>query len=119
MAMPLLEETRGLVGAAEFELMADDGWLINVARGAHVVTDDLVAALESGTIGGAAVDVIDPEPLPDEHRLWELENMIITPHVANTPRMARPLLSARIRANVSAHGAGSPYEGQVDINSGY
>ena len=65
------------------------------------MTDDLVAALEVGNLGGAALDVTDPEPLPDGHPLWHLPNCIITPHVGNTPEMAVPLLTARITENVS------------------
>jgi hypothetical protein len=72
-----------------------------VARGAHVVTDALVEALASGAIGGAGLDVTDPEPLPEGHPLWTLPNCIVTPHVGNTPEMARPLLAERVRANVA------------------
>ena len=72
--------------------MESHAWLVNVARGGHVVTDDLVAALREGCIGGAALDVTDPEPLPDGHPLWDLPNCVITPHTANTLAMARPLV---------------------------
>ena len=66
------------------------------------MTDDLVDALSKGAIGGAGLDVTDPEPLPDDHPLWDSRNCIITPHVANTPDMARPLLAERITANMRA-----------------
>jgi phosphoglycerate dehydrogenase-like enzyme len=99
--------------------MDPHGWLVNVARGAHVVTDDLVGALEHGVIGGAALDVTDPEPLPDGHPLWSLANCIITPHVANTPEMALPLLSARITDNVRRWSRGEPLLGLVDPALGY
>ncbi len=82
--------------------MEQHAWLVNVARGRHVVTDDLVWALRKGVIGGAGLDVTDPEPLPDDHPLWSLPNCIITPHVGNTPEMAVPLLSERIATNVGA-----------------
>ena len=65
--------------------MEDHAWIVNVARGRHIVTDDLVEALRDGVIGGAALDVTDPEPLPPDHPLWTLPNCIITPHVGNTP----------------------------------
>jgi phosphoglycerate dehydrogenase-like enzyme len=70
-------------------------------------------------IGGAGLDVTDPEPLPPDHRLWALPNCIITPHVGNTPEMALPLLSARITENVRRWGKGEPLVGLVDADLGY
>jgi phosphoglycerate dehydrogenase-like enzyme len=99
--------------------MADHAWLINVARGRHVVTDDLVDALAEGVIAGAALDVTDPEPLPDGHALWGAPNCIVTPHSADTPQMIQPLLAARIRENVRRFGAGEPLVGPVDPDLGY
>ena len=119
LALALTPETRGVIGAAQLAAMDDDAWLVNVARGAHVVTDDLVAALRAGTIGGAALDVTDPEPLPDDHPLWALPNVLITPHVGNTPDMAQPLLSRRIEQNVGRRAAGEPLLGLVDPALGY
>ena len=119
LALPLLPETRALVGAAELARLAPDAWLVNVARGAHVDTDALVDALEGGRLGGAALDVTDPEPLPDGHPLWSLPNVIITPHTGNTPAMARPLLSARIAENVRRFRTGEPLVGLVDVELGY
>ncbi len=83
--LALTPETDGLFGRDEFEMMEDDAWIVNVARGRHIITDHLVEALQNNTIGGAALDVTDPEPLPDGHALWSLPNCIITPHVGNTP----------------------------------
>jgi phosphoglycerate dehydrogenase-like enzyme len=90
-----------------------------VARGPLVVTDDLVAALVAETIGGAALDVTDPEPLPDRHPLWGLDNCLITPHTANTWTMAEPLFAARVAANVARYSAGEPLLGVVDPDLGY
>jgi phosphoglycerate dehydrogenase-like enzyme len=84
-----------------------------------VVTDDLVAALRDRSIGGAALDVTDPEPLPDGHPLWTLDNALITPHTADTPEMTTPLLADRIAFNVAAFAAGTPMEGLVDPHAGY
>ncbi|MGA1682722.1 MAG: NAD(P)-dependent oxidoreductase, partial [Ilumatobacteraceae bacterium] len=78
LALPLTSETVGMMGRSEFETMESHAWLVNVARGRHVRTDDLVWALENGVIGGAALDVTDPEPLPDDHRLWSMAKWIIT-----------------------------------------
>ena len=119
LALALTPETRGIIGRARLERMSSSGWLVNVARGGHVVTDELVAALRSGTIGGAALDVTDPEPLPPHHPLWTFPNAIITPHVANTPDMAQPLLSRRISENVRRFGAGETLLGLVDPEHGY
>ena len=99
--------------------MEKHAWIINVARGAHIVTDDLVWALETGEIAGAALDVTDPEPLPPNHPLWSLSNCIITPHVGNTPEMAVPLLSERITANVRRYRSGEELIGRIDISRGY
>ncbi|MGH9243174.1 MAG: D-isomer specific 2-hydroxyacid dehydrogenase family protein [Acidimicrobiales bacterium] len=119
LALALTPETRGIIGRRQLELLAPRGWLVNVARGPHVVTDDLVAALRDGSIGGAGLDVTDPEPLPEGHPLWSLPNCIITPHVGNTPEMAMPLLSRRIRDNVRRFAAGEPLIGLVDPDLGY
>lgn len=119
LALALTPETEGIMDAAALGLLPDHAWVVNVARGAHIVTDDLVAALQDGAIGGAGLDVTDPEPLPDGHPLWDLDNCIITPHTANTPEMAVPLLSARVAANVRRFGDGEPLLGQVDVELGY
>jgi phosphoglycerate dehydrogenase-like enzyme len=99
--------------------MGPDSWLVNVARGRHVDTDALVSALRDGAIGGAALDVTDPEPLPDGHPLWQLENCIITPHTADTPEMVERLLARRIQDNVARFAAGQPLTGLVDPAAGY
>ena len=64
LALSLTPETEGIIGRGEFKLMEEHAWLVNVARGRHIVTDDLVDALRDGVIGGAGLDVTDPEPLP-------------------------------------------------------
>jgi phosphoglycerate dehydrogenase-like enzyme len=119
LALALTPETRGVISRVEFELMEPHAWLVNVARGAHVVTEDLVVALREDVIGGAALDVTEPEPLPDGHPLWRLPNCLITPHTANTEDMAQPLLSARIAENVRRFAAGEELIGVVDPELGY
>jgi phosphoglycerate dehydrogenase-like enzyme len=119
LALALTPETTGIIGATELDRMDSDAWLINVARGAHVVTDDLVVALRAGSIGGAALDVTDPEPLPAGHPLWDLDNCLITPHTANTWQMAEPLFAARVGTNVDRYQQKEPLLGRVDPELGY
>lgn len=119
LALALTRETTGMIGTAELDLMDGDAWLVNVARGGHVVTDELVEALRARTIGGAALDVTDPEPLPVGHPLWDLDNCLITPHTANTWQMAEPLFAERVRVNVERYGRGEPLVGVVDPALGY
>jgi phosphoglycerate dehydrogenase-like enzyme len=119
LALALTPETRHVLDRHRLDLLAPHAWVVNVARGAHIATDDLVAALDDGTIGGAGLDVVDPEPLPDRHPLWSFTNVLITPHVGNTPEMAVPLLSARIAENVRRWSAGEALVGPVDPAAGY
>jgi phosphoglycerate dehydrogenase-like enzyme len=119
LALSLTPETVGIIDARRIGLLAPGAWIVNVARGRHIVTDDLVAALHEGHIGGAALDVTDPEPLPDGHPLWDLPNAIITPHVGNTPEMAVPVLSRRVSENLRRWSAGEALLGPVDPSLGY
>ncbi|WEL17007.1 Phosphoglycerate dehydrogenase [Halorhabdus sp. SVX81] len=85
-ASPLTEETRGLIGRDELQTLPPSAVLVNVARGPIVDTDALLAALRQNHLRGAALDVTDPEPLPNDHPLWDFENVLITPHVSgHTP----------------------------------
>ena len=81
-ALPLTDTTRGLLGEEFFVAAKKGAFFVNVGRGATVDTEALVKALQSGQLGGAGLDVTDPEPLPVDHPLWKFENVIITPHVA-------------------------------------
>ncbi len=119
LALALTPDTERIIGPAELAAMAPGAWLVNVARGRHVDTGALVAALRAGPVGGAGLDVTDPEPLPDGHPLWQLENCIITPHSASTPEMAEALLARRIRDNVARFAAGGPLTGIIDTAAGY
>jgi phosphoglycerate dehydrogenase-like enzyme len=115
----LTPQTRGMIGRAELAAMKPDGWLVNVARGGLVDTGALVGALRAGQIGGAALDVTEPEPLPDGHPLWDLPNCLITPHTADTEEMTRPLLADRITQNVRRLTAGQELVGLLDPGLGY
>jgi phosphoglycerate dehydrogenase-like enzyme len=119
LAASLTPQTRGIIDAGVLAMMAPRAWLVNVARGALVDTDALVDALRRRAIAGAALDVTDPEPLPDDHPLWSLDNVLITPHVANTWVMGLPELAALVARNVAKFAAGEPLEGLVDPALGY
>jgi phosphoglycerate dehydrogenase-like enzyme len=118
-ALALTPATERVIGPAELAAMRPDAWLVNVARGRHVDTEALVTALRERAIGGAALDVTDPEPLPDGHPLWDLDNCIITPHTADTEEMIDRMLGRRIEANVAAFAAGKPLLGVIDPTAGY
>lgn len=119
LALALTPETEGIIAAPQLRAMGREAWLINVARGPHVVTDDLVDALRAEAIAGAGLDVTEPEPLPDGHPLWNLDNCIITPHTANPLEAALPLLAGRLQRNVAHFAAGEDLEGLVDAEAGY
>jgi phosphoglycerate dehydrogenase-like enzyme len=119
LALALVPDTARLIDRRRLDLLAEGACLVNVARGGHVVTDDLVAALRAGRLGSAGLDVTDPEPLPDGHPLWDMPNVIVTPHTGNTDEMAVPLLGARITDNVRRWAAGRPLVGPVDPVAGY
>ncbi|MER6581386.1 D-isomer specific 2-hydroxyacid dehydrogenase family protein [Nonomuraea sp. NPDC001023] len=111
--------TKGMIAASELDLMRTDAWLVNIARGALVVTDDLVTALRERRIGGAALDVTDPEPLPSGHPLWHMENVLITPHTANPSSSYWRGLAERVAANVRHFADGAPMEGVVSPEQGF
>lgn len=119
LALALTPETIGIIGAAELALLPSEAWLVNVARGRHIVTEHLVEALQKRSIGGAALDVTDPEPLPNDHPLWSLDNCLITPHIGNTPEMGLPLLAERVSENVRRRISGEKLIGPVDVDLGY
>jgi phosphoglycerate dehydrogenase-like enzyme len=117
-ALPLTEKTRGLVDARFFAAVPRGAYFINVGRGATVVTDDLLAALESHQIAGAGLDVTDPEPLPSDHPLWTMDNVIITPHVAGrgNDRQRQMLVAME---NIRRYLAGDALLNVVDPVKGY
>jgi phosphoglycerate dehydrogenase-like enzyme len=119
LACALTDFTRQLFGAAQFELMKRTAYLVNVARGPIVVTEELITALDREVIAGAALDVTDPEPLPDGHPLWTAKNVIITPHTADTDEQVVRLFADRIRLNVAAFIKDSGWVGVVDKELGY
>jgi phosphoglycerate dehydrogenase-like enzyme len=119
LAAALTDETLYLFDLRRFELMKPTAYLVNVARGKMIDSEALRIALESGLIAGAAVDVTDPEPLPDGHALWSTPNLLITPHTADTNAQVIRLFSLRIDENVKAWLGDGTWVGRVDQTLGY
>ena len=116
---PLTNRTRGMFNAAFFDAMKPTAYFISVGRGASAVTNDLVAALESGSIAGAGLDVTDPEPLPEGHPLWSLPRVIISPHVGGQSDRARDRLFLLAQENLRRYVAGEAMLSVVDVERGY
>lgn len=113
-AAPHTPETQRLFRRAQFEQMKRSAYLINIGRGAIVDLADLTAALRAGTIAGAGLDVFETEPLPADHPLWQLENVVITPHVAGTsPRIAERHLAVLLN-NIARFQRGESLENVVN-----
>ncbi len=117
--VPLTPETTGMIGAPEFALMKPGSYLINMSRGKVVNTDALVQALRSGRLAGAAMDVTDPEPLPKEHPLWQMENVLITPHMSARSPGSDARRFAVIKENLKRFAQGKPLMNVVDKRAGY
>jgi glyoxylate/hydroxypyruvate reductase A len=115
--LPLTRETQGILGAKTFAALPKGAYLINMGRGGHTVDLDLLAALESGQISGAALDVFNTEPLPPDHRYWTHPKVKVTPHIAGStnPRTAAP----GVIDNIKRLRAGQPLINTVDPKSGY
>jgi D-3-phosphoglycerate dehydrogenase len=119
LAAPLTDQTRGMINARRLTLLPQGAIVINVARGPLVVTDDLVAALESGHLAGAAVDVTDPEPLPPNSKLWSQPNVIITPHVGGQAATRIDDMTSFFCNNLTRYLTGSPLVNLVEKHLGF
>jgi phosphoglycerate dehydrogenase-like enzyme/glyoxylase-like metal-dependent hydrolase (beta-lactamase superfamily II) len=119
LACPFTAETRGLIGADQLKAMKNTAYLINIARGGVVKTDDLAAALQRNQIAGAGLDVTDPEPLPTNHPLMKLANCIITPHIGGQSPEVKERQWRLWRENVRRFVAGEPLLCVVDKAKGY
>jgi phosphoglycerate dehydrogenase-like enzyme len=117
-ALPLTAETTALFDAEFFAAVKPGAHFINVGRGKSVVTDDLIAALRSGQIAGAALDVTDPEPLPADNPLWQMPNVIITPHVSSKGGNSDRKMIV-LRENLRRFSAGDALLNVVDPDLGY
>jgi phosphoglycerate dehydrogenase-like enzyme len=118
-ALPLTPETRGVFGKKAFDAAKRGALFINVGRGGTVVTADLLAALEDGRIGGAGLDVTDPEPLPPDHPLWHAPNVLITPHVAAATDLGEEPRWLIARENLRRYAAGGKLLSEVSVEKGY
>jgi phosphoglycerate dehydrogenase-like enzyme len=117
--LPLTAETRGLFDQAFFDAVKRGALFVNVGRGGSVVTDALVAALEDGRLGGAGLDVTDPEPLPPDHPLWRAPNVLITPHISATTDLGEEPRWTIARENLRRFAAGGRLLSEVDVARGY
>jgi phosphoglycerate dehydrogenase-like enzyme len=115
--LPLTRETEGLLNASAFEAMPRGAFLVNVARGGHVVEADLIAAVRSGHLGGAALDVQLREPLPPDDPLWSVPGITITPHIAAQPSHAR--VAEQFVAGLRCLRRGEPLPNLIDRSRGY
>jgi len=119
LAAPLTSKTQACFNAAMFAAMKPEAYFINVSRGALVNEEDMIAALRSRKIGGAALDVFTTEPLPVESPLWEMANVIITPHSAAMTENLWDRHYALIAENLRRYKSGEPLLGVVDKKRGY
>ncbi|MBJ8341005.1 D-2-hydroxyacid dehydrogenase [Antrihabitans sp. YC3-6] len=116
---PLTAATRGMVDAGVLAAMKSTARLVNVGRGELVVTDDLVEALQTRSIAGAALDVFDTEPLPADHPLWQLDSVVITPHMSGDAVGWRDRLAELFVANFERYVGGKELANIVDKTRGY
>jgi glyoxylate/hydroxypyruvate reductase len=115
--LPLTTQTENILNQRTLRTLQPGGYLINVARGAHLVDADLLALLDSGHLAGATLDVFRQEPLPAEHAFWKHPKITLTPHTS--ARTLRDESIAQIAAKMQALASGKPVAGVVDRNKGY
>jgi len=117
--LPLTEETYKIFNAEFFEIMKPSAYFINMGRGGHVVNDDLVDALRQHKIAGAALEALEPEPLPPGHPLWTLPRVIITPHVSDYSDKHEDTVWQLYRENLRRYIAGDKLLNVIDMEKGY
>jgi glyoxylate/hydroxypyruvate reductase A len=115
--LPLTPETQGIMNARSLERLMPGGYVINVARGGHLVDEDLIALLDNGHLAGATLDVFRTEPLPAEHPFWKHPRITVTPHTS--ARTLREETIAQIAGKILAFQRGEPIAGVVDRKRGY
>jgi phosphoglycerate dehydrogenase-like enzyme len=118
LTVPFTPATKGMIGAKQFELMKKGSYIINVAGGV-VDTAALTAALQSGKLAAAGLDVVDPEPLPSDHPLWSMQNVTISPHAAGQMDGLKARQIELYRDNIERWLAGKPMRNLVDKKKGF
>ena len=118
--LPLTPLTRGMISLKQFEILSKKKTFVNnVGRGPIIDTDSLIEALEQGKIRGAALDVTDPEPLPQDHRLWKAPNVITTPHCSGNSNHYNERVLKILAYNLSRLATGKLVVNRVDRKRGY
>jgi phosphoglycerate dehydrogenase-like enzyme len=117
--VPDTPATRGMMGAAQFAAMKTSSYFIAVSRGTVYSLDALMDNVKRRHLAGAGLDVTDPEPLPPAHPIWQLENVIITPHIAGASNAALPRIVDLLKQNIRLFADGKPLLSVVDKEKGY
>ena len=115
--LPLTAQTRGILGERTFSALPKGAALIHCGRGEHLVEADLIAALDSGQLRGAVVDVFEQEPLPADHPLWTTPGVVVTPHMATMATY--DVVVQQVVRNIGRMREGAPFFNQVDMARGY
>ena len=115
--LPLTDATRGILNRTTLSALRPGGYLIHIARGGHLVEDDLIPLIDSGRLAGATLDVFQQEPLPAEHPFWRHPKITVTPHAS--ARTLRRESIAQIAGKIGALSRGEPIAGVVDLERGY
>ena len=115
--LPLTEDTRGIMNAKLFAQLPKGAWVINVARGGHLIEEDLIAALDSGHLAGAVLDVFQTEPLPGDSPIWRHPKITATPHIAGITDPQAAL--AYVADCVKRCETGQPLDNVIDLSKGY
>ncbi len=119
LAAPATPATNALIGADQLARMSPEAWIVNIARGSLIDTAALTTALAAGAIGGAALDVTEPEPLPADHPLWTEPRCLITSHSANPTAARLQALADRVAENMARYARGEQLIGEIDPEAGF